>query len=73
MKTFHFTTDDAGILSLLELKRPLVLSVNPFVENVEGIYIHGKVNAENKEKAKDILFSTVIEDFDYEATLMRDE
>ena len=63
MKTFQFTTDDAGILSLLELKRPLILSANPLVENTEGIYTHGKINAENKAEARRILYSTVIENY----------
>ena len=50
MKTYQFTICGKEIISLIELKE--VLNISLVLENKEGIYLHGKVTAFSKEEAK---------------------
>ena len=50
--TFQFTYSRGKILTLNELKEPIELKATVVVENEEGVYIHGKINAVDKPTAE---------------------
>ena len=55
MATFQFAVDNDTVLSLREYQYEFKLESNPCIESTEGIYKHGKVNADNKEEATKVL------------------
>lgn len=53
--TFQFTTEEGKVVSLAKLAEEIAIPTTFIIENIEGIYQHGKINAVSYDQAIEIL------------------
>lgn len=53
--TFQFTTEEGKVVSLAKLAEDIAIPTTFIIENIEGIYYHGKINAVSYDQAIEIL------------------